>query len=151
MTDVFYLEDLAVGQKFDSAVKLVDEDEITGFAKAFDPQPFHLDHKAAARSVFGRLAASGWHTGAMTMRLLVDSPLRLAGGIIGTGFDEFRWLRPVYPGDALHLEAEVMEIKPSRSRPEQGLIKVRITTFNQSMEPVQILLANLVVPCRPGG
>jgi acyl dehydratase len=149
MTDVLYLEDLAVGQKFTSAGKRVDEDEVRGFAKAFDPQPFHLDHEAAANSVFGRLAASGWHTGAMTMRLLVDSHFRLAGGIVGTGFDEFRWLKPVYPDDTLRLETEVVEIKPSKSKPTQGLVKVRITTLNQRMEAVLVLLANLIVPCRP--
>jgi acyl dehydratase len=83
------------------------------------------------------------------MRLLVDSEFRIVGGIVGTGFDEFRWLRPVYPEDTLHLETEVIGVKPSRSKPEQGLVKVRITTLNQRKEPVQVLLANLVVPRRP--
>ena len=148
MTDPFYFDDLVVGARFGSATKRVDEGEITAFAKTFDPQPFHLDHEAAAKSVFGGLAASGWHTSAMTMRLLVDSEFRIVGGIVGTGFDEFRWMRPVYPEDTLHLETEVIELKPSRSKPEQGVVKARITTLNQRMEPVQILLANLVVPRR---
>jgi len=150
MTDVLYLGDFFVGQRFSSATKVVEESEVIGFARAFDPQPFHLDHQAAAKSFFGRLAASGWHTGAMTMRLLVDSQCRPAGGVVGTGFEEFRWLRPVYPGDTLHLEIEIMEIKPSKSKPQQGFVKVRITTLNQSMEPVLALLGNLVVPRRPG-
>ena len=149
MTDVLYLDDFMVGLKFESAMKLVDEGEVRAFAETFDPQPFHLDHAAAAKSVFGRLAASGWHTAAMTMRLFVDSECRIAGGIVGTGFDEFRWMQPVYPGDTLRLASEVIEIRPSRSKPERGLVKVRIMTLNQRMEPVQILLANLVVPRRP--
>ena len=149
MTDILYLEDFVVGLKFGSAMKLVDEDEVRVFAETFDPQPFHLDHEAAAKSVFGRLAASGWHTAAMTMRLFVDSECRIAGGIVGTGFDEFRWMQPVYPGDTLRLASEVVEVRPSRSQPKQGLVKVRIMTLNQRMEPVQILLANLVVPRRP--
>ncbi len=147
-TQALYLEDLRVGQQFGSATKLIEETETTSFARAFDPQSFHLDRDAAITSIFGRLAASGWHTGAMTMRLLVDSEFRIAGGIVGTGFDEFRWTRPVYPGDALHLETEVVEVRPSKSKPDQGLVKVRITTLNQKMEPVQVLLANLIIPCR---
>jgi acyl dehydratase len=149
MPDAFYFDDLVVGRTFGSVTKLVDEGEITTFAKSFDPQPFHLDHEAAVNSVFGGLAASGWHTSAMTMRLLVDSEFRIVGGIVGTGFDEFRWTRPVYPGDTLHLHTEVIERTPSRSKPDQGLVKVRIRTLNQRMEPVQVLLANLVVPRRP--
>jgi acyl dehydratase len=148
-TDVLYLDDLVVGLKFGSATKLVDEGEMRAFAELFDPQPFHLDEEAAAQSVFGRLSASGWHTAAMTMRLLVNSEFRVAGGIVGTGFDEFRWVRPVHPKDTLHLNTEVIEITPSRSKPEQGLVKVRVTTLNQRMEAVQVLLANLVVPRRP--
>lgn len=146
MNEVHYLEDLVGGQKFGSGEKVVDEGEMQAFAKAFDPQPFHLDPAAAAKSVFGGLTASGWHTGAMTMRLLVDSELRIAGGIIGMGFDEFRWLRPVRPGDALHLESEIVAVEPSKTKPAQGLAKVRITTFNQRNEPVLVLLAKLVVP-----
>ena len=148
MADLLYLDDLAIGRRFGSATKVVDESEITSFAKLFDPQPVHLDRKAAANSRFGGLVASGWHTGAMTMRLMVDSEFRIAGGIVGTGFDEFRWITPVHPGDTLRLEAEVIDVRRSTRKPAQGLANVRTTTLNQNSEPVQILLANLVVPSR---
>jgi len=144
-----YLDDFTVGQTFGSGTLRVDANRIKAFAAEFDPQPFHLDESAAQDSVFRGLAASGWHTAALTMRLLVHSELRPAGGIVGGGFDEFRWPRPVRPGDELHLESEILEVRPSKSRPEQGLLKVRTTTFNQNSEPVQILIANLVVPRRP--
>ena len=104
---------------------------------------------SARNTIFRGLAASGWHTAALTMRLLVESDLKPAGGIVGAGFDEFRWPRPVRPGDELRLESEVLEVRPSQSRPEQGLIKVRTTTLNQNADAVQILIANLVVPRRP--
>ena len=143
-----YLEDFAAGQKFGSPKMTVDAERIKRFAAEFDPQPFHLDEAAAAKSFFRGLAASGWHTAAMTMKLLVDSELKPAGGIVGAGFDEFKWPRPVRPGDELHLEIEVLETRPSKSRPEQGLIKVRTTTLNQNGEPVQISVGNLVVARR---
>jgi acyl dehydratase len=146
---VRYLEDFAVGQTFGSGRLMVDREQIKRFAAEFDPQPFHLDEKAAQDTVFGGLAASGWHTAAMTMRLLVDSEIKPAGGIVGAGFDEFRWPRPVRPGDELRLESEVLDVRPSKSRPNQGLIKVRTTTLNQDNDPVQILIANLVVLRRP--
>jgi acyl dehydratase len=95
------------------------------------------------------LAASGWHTAAATMRLLVDSDLRPAGGIVGAGFDELRWPRPVRPGDELCLESEVLDVRASKSRPDQGLVKIRTTTLNQNREAVQIQVANLVVQRRP--
>lgn len=144
-----FLEDYAVGQVFGSGRMRVDEDRVRSFAAEFDPQPFHLDAGAAARSVFRGLAASGWHTAAMSMRLFVDSDIRPAGGIVGMGFDEFRWPRPVRPGDELRLESEVLEVRPSRSRPDQGLIKVRTTTLNQNDEPVQVMVGNLLVKRRP--
>jgi acyl dehydratase len=146
---VRYLEDFAAGQTFGSGRLVVDKEQIKKFAAEFDPQPFHLDEKAAHDTIFRGLAASGWHTAAMTMRLLVDSEIKPAGGIVGAGFDEFRWPRPVRPGDALRLESEVLEVRPSKSRPDQGLIKVRTTTLNQDNESVQIMIANLVVPRRP--
>jgi acyl dehydratase len=111
----------------------------------FAPQPFHLDPEAATHTFFRGLAASGWHTAALTMRLLVDSELKPAGGIIGLGFEEFRWLRPVRPGDELHLQMEVLEVRPSQSRPEQGLIKMRMTTLNQAGEAVQVQVGTLLV------
>ena len=127
----------------------VEKDRIKAFAAEFDPQPFHLDEEAARGSIFRGLAASGWHTAAMTMRLLVESELKPAGGIVGAGFDEFRWPRPVRPGDELRVESEILEVRPSKSRPDQGLIKVRTTTLNQQGEAVQINVGNLVVPRRP--
>jgi len=143
-----YLEDFSAGQKFESGRLRVERERIKSFAAEFDPQPFHLDEEAAKRTLFGELAASGWHTAAMTMRLLVESELKPAGGILGAGFDEFRWPKPVRPGDELHFEIEVLEARTSKSRPEQGLIKVRTTTLNQNGEPVQISVGNLIVPRR---
>jgi acyl dehydratase len=142
---VRYLEDFAVGQTFGSGRLRVDAERIKAFAAEFDPQPFHLDEDMAEDTFFRGLAASGWHTAALTMRLLVESELRPAGGIVGAGFDEFRWPRPVRPGDELHLVSEVLEVRPSRSRPEQGVLKLRTTTFNQADEPVQITVGSLVV------
>ena len=144
-----YLDDFAAGQTFGSGRMRIDEDRIKTFAAEFDPQPFHLDAEAARKSLFGGLAASGWHTAALTMRLLVESDIKPVGGIIGAGFDEFRWPRPVQPGDELRVESEVLEVRPSKSRPEQGIIKVRTTTLNQNGEAVQIFVGNLVVPRRP--
>ncbi len=114
MTNRFYLDDLSVGQRFTSGTLTVTADEIKGYAAKYDPQPFHLDDAAAQATLFGGLAASGWHTAAMTMRLLVDGGAPLAGGIIGAG-GEIAWPRPTRPGDMLHVESEVVEITPSRS------------------------------------
>ena len=136
-----------VGQKFGSGRLRVDADQIKAFAAAYDPQPFHLDEEAAKGSFFGGLAASGWHTAALTMRLLVTGDFKPAGGVVGAS-NEISWTRPVRPGDELRVESEVLEVRPSKSRPAQGLIKVRTTTFNQKDEPVQVLVANLVVPRR---
>lgn len=140
-----YLEDFTVGQTFRSGRLRVDEEQILRFASEFDPQPFHLDHQAAQHTIFRGLAASGWHTAALTMRLLVDSEFKPAGGIVGAGFDELRWPRPVRGGDELRVESEVLEVRPSSSRPEQGMIKVRTTTLNGNDEAVQISIGNLVV------
>jgi acyl dehydratase len=142
-----YLEDFTVGQTFGSGRLRVDKEQIKAFATEFDPQPFHLDEDAARNTIFRGLAASGWHTAALTMRLLVESEIEPAGGVV-TGFDEFRWPRPVRPGDELHIESEVLEVRPSRSRSNQGLIKVRTTTLNQNDEAVQVQIANLIVPRR---
>ena len=144
-----YLEDFAVGQTFGSGCLRVDKGRIKSFAAEFDPQPFHLDEEAARATLFGGLAASGWHTAAMTMRLLVEGELKPAGGIIGAGFDDFRWPKPVRPGDELRVQSEILEVRPSKSRPTQGMIKVRTTTLNQHGEAVQISIGNLVVPRRP--
>ena len=144
-----YLEDFAVGQTFRSSRLRIDKERIKSFAAEFDPQAFHLDEDDARNTIFGGLAASGWHTAAVTMRLLVESDLKPCGGIVGAGFDEFRWPRPVRPGDELRVESEVLEVRLSRSRPDQGLIKVRTTTLNQNHEAVQVIIGNLVVPRRP--
>jgi acyl dehydratase len=144
-----YLEDYAVGQRFASGRLTVDTRQIKAFAAEFDPQPFHLDGNAARNTVFQGLAASGWHTAALSMRLLVEGELRPMGGIIGLGFEEFRWPKPVRPGDELRVESEILEVRPSKSRPDQGLIKVRTTTLNQRDEAVQVNVGTLLVPCRP--
>ena len=147
--DARYFDDFQIGQSFASGTLRVDKEQIKRFASEFDPQPFHVDEVAARSTVFGGLAASGWHTTALTMRLLVSSELKIAGGLVGAGLDELRWPRPVRPGDELHIESEVIAVRPSNSRPGQGIIKMRTTTFNQKDEPVQIMIANLVVPARP--
>jgi acyl dehydratase len=144
-----YLEDFQAGQKYGTGRLRVEPERIKSFAAEFDPQPFHLDESTARETFFKGLAASGWHTAAITMRLLVDGDLKPAGGIIGAGFDEMRWPRPVRPGDELRVESEVLEVRVSKSRPDQGLIKVRTTTLNQNGEPVQIFVGNLIVLRRP--
>ena len=127
----------------------VEPERIKSFAAEFDPQPFHLDEGSARDSFFKGLAASGWHTAAITMRLLVEGELKPAGGIIGAGFDEMRWPRPVRPGDELRVESEILEVRISKSRSDQGVIKVRTTTLNQNDEPVQVFTGNLIVLRRP--
>lgn len=148
MTTRLYLEDLSVGQRFESAKHLMTVEEIKRFAAAYDPQPFHLDEAAAKDSIFGGLAASGWHTGAVTMRLLVEGGAPIAGGVIGAG-GEIAWPRPTRPGDELQVFSEVTEIKPSRSKPDRGIVTVRSETRNQNGEVSQILTSKLVVPRRP--
>jgi acyl dehydratase len=143
-----YLEDFSAGQKYLTASVRVDADAIKAFARQFDPQPFHLDEEAGRGSLFDGLSASGWHTASLTMRLLVDSDLKPAGGIIGTRTEELRWPRPVRPGDELHVEAEILEVRPSRSRLGEGYVKCRTTTLNQHGEPVQMLVINLLVRSR---
>ena len=144
-----YLEDLEVGRRFSSATHVVDEAQIKAYAAQFDPQPFHLDDAAARATLFGGLAASGWHTASITMRLLVESGLPLAGGIIGAG-GEISWPKPTRPGDTLQVVSEIEEVTPSRSRPERGMVRVRSETRNQRGEVVQILTARLIVPRRGG-
>jgi acyl dehydratase len=146
---VIWLEEFAPGQKYLSGKLRVDAAAIKAFAAEFDPQPFHLDEDAARGSFFGGLAASGWHTAALSMRLLVESGFRPAGGIIGSRADELKWMRPVRPGDELRVEAEVLEVRASSSRPGQGFVKCRTTTLNQNDEPVQVLVMNLMVQARP--
>ncbi|MFZ1989431.1 MAG: MaoC family dehydratase [Alphaproteobacteria bacterium] len=142
-----YLEDLAVGQRFVTAAYKLSAEEIMAFGRQYDPQPFHLDAAAAKESLFEGLAASGWHTAAISMKLLVESGPKIAGGLIGAG-GELSWPRPTRPGDTLHVETEVLAITPSKSRPDRGMITVRNTTLNQNGETVQGVVARLVVPRR---
>jgi acyl dehydratase len=142
-----HLDDLRVGQRLVSGTHLVDEAQIKAFAKQFDPQPFHLDADAAKDTFFEGLVASGWHTAAVTMRLLVEGGLPLAGGIVGAG-GEITWPKPVRPGAILHVESEVLELRPSRSQPTRGVATIRSETRNQFGEVVQMLTAKLVVPRR---
>jgi acyl dehydratase len=148
MAEKLYLEDLTVGQRFASGTHALDAAQIKAFASQFDPQPFHLDEAAAAQSLFGGLAASGWHTAGITMRLQVDGGLPLAGGLIGAAA-ELSWPRPTRPGDILRVRSEVIDVTPSRSRPERGMVTVRSETLNQRDEVVQIQTVRIVVPRRP--
>lgn len=147
---LYYLEDLQVGQRFKSATHALDAAQIKAFAAQYDPQPFHMDEKAAENSLFKGLAASGWHTAAITMRLNVDGGLPLAGGIIGNG-GELKWPAPTRAGDILQVENEVLEITPSRSRPDRGRVTVLIRTINQRGETVQTFRVTLVIPRRAAG
>jgi acyl dehydratase len=143
-----YLDDFAAGQVYRSNRLRVDKEQILAFASQFDPQPYHLDEEAARKSVFKGLAASGWHTAAITMRLLVESEFQPADGVLGVGLEELSWPRPVRPGDELRGETEVLEVRPSEVRADRGLIRVRTTTFNQNDQPVQIFTGKLLVPRR---
>ena len=138
-----YLEDLHVGQRFSSGVYHMDEDRMKAFAAEFDPQPFHLDESAAQASVFRGLAASGWHTAAAAMRLLVTGGLPFANGLIGVG-GEIAWPKPIRPGDTLRLNSEILEILPSRSKPNQGIVTVRSTMSNQNGESVYVFTAKIL-------
>jgi len=148
MSKIHYFEDFSVGQIFNTGRLQIDSDQIKTFATQFDPQPFHLDEEAAKNSVFRGLAASGWHTAALTMRLMTGGEFKPAGGIIGVGFDELSWSRPVRPGDELYAKSEILEVRPSKSRNDRGLIRVRTTTYNQNDEAVQSFVGNLIVPRR---
>ena len=149
MTAPLYFEDLAVGQTFGTGTVTVEPEMIKAFAAEFDPQPFHLDEDAARASPFGGLVASGWHTAALTMRLLVGGELRVVGGLIGLGVEELRWPRPVRPGDVLRVESEVLGLRPSKSKPDRGIVRVRNTTLNQDGQPVMVQVVTMIVPRRP--
>lgn len=146
-TPRLYLDDLAVGDRYVSATCTLDTEQIKAFASQFDPQPFHLDEAAAARSLFGGLAASGWHTAALTMRLLVQS-VPLHGGLIGAG-SELEWPLPTRPGDTLHVESQILLITPSRSKPDRGVVTCQSLTLNQHGQVVQRAVAKLLVMRRP--
>lgn len=143
-----YYEDLAKGQVYGSGSVHVTTAEIKRFASEYDPQPFHLDEEKAQDSLFKGLAASGWHTAALTMRLLVEGELKLANGAVGGGIDELRWMKPVRPGDTLRIETEIVGKRESQSRPAYGIVQARTTTFNQNNEPVQTHVSSIIVPKR---
>jgi acyl dehydratase len=141
--DLLYLDDMNVGQRFLSGTYEMTVDRIKSFAAEYDPQPFHLDEAVAQTSVFRGLAASGWHTAAVSMRLLVTGGLPFAAGAVGLGC-EIEWPRPTRPGDILQVEAEIIEIVPSRSKPNQGIVRVRNITRNQKGETVQIITTKIL-------
>jgi acyl dehydratase len=142
-----YFDDLKVGDRFKSEPLGVTEKQLIEFAHKFDPQMFHLSRKKAERTIFKGLVASGWHTAAMTMRLFVQT-LNFAEGAIGLGVDELRWPNVVRPGDVLTVETDIVDLRPSRSRPGFGIIRLRNVTTNQRGEIVQTMLASAMVPKR---
>lgn len=148
MSEPLYLEDIFVGQRFATGAKTMTLEAIKAFARDYDPQAFHTDEAAAKDSFFCGLAASGWHTAAVTMRLQIDSGPKIAGGMIGAS-GELSWPTPTRPGDVLHVESEVMEIKPSKSKPERGFVTLKSETKNQKGEVVQLFVVNLLVWRRP--
>ncbi len=145
-----YFDDLTPGTVLDLGTTAVDRDEMVAFSARFDPQPFHTDAGAAARSVFGRHVGSGWHTAALTMRLWVDHGPQVAGGLVGLGVDDLRW-GPLVPGDRIRVEGEVLEVRPSRSGAPRGVVRLRIRTLNQRDEEVQHMVPTILVPSRDGG
>lgn len=144
-----YLSDFTIGDAFESAEYRVSEEEALGFARSFDPQPFHLYAGEAARSFFRELVISGWHTAAITMRLVVDSGVLRETGVIGTGIDDLRWLAPVKPGDALHVRGQVLGAAPWPGSATRGTLRVKLETVNQSGTVVMSQIANLILPVRP--
>lgn len=149
MTDLAYYEDLRVGVKHSFGRYEVTREEMLDFAGKYDPQPFHLDDEAAAKTHFGRLSASGWHTCAMQMSMLVEHWSKARVASLGSpGLDELKWMKPVFPGDTLRIESELLEKRRSAKRPEMGLTKTRSTVFNQHDEPVMSMIANGLVSVR---
>ncbi|MDK2748727.1 MAG: MaoC family dehydratase [Brevundimonas sp.] len=147
-----YFEDIAVGDTAGFGAYAVDRVEVIAFAEKFDPQPFHLSDAAAAKTPFKRLAASGWHTCAMTMAMTVAHGQERQQALLGSpGIDTLRWLKPVYPGDTLRCETQVIEARRSESRPTMGLVKSAVTVFNQDDVVVMTFIANMMVQARPGG
>jgi len=144
-----YFDEFAAGDAFESAPYTLSLEESLAFARAYDPQPFHLDADAAARSVFRELVASGWQTAAITMRLIVDSAALKETGVVGTGIDELRWLAPVKPGDTLRVRGEIVETLPWPGSSRRGKLRVRVVTLNAAGVEVMTQVANLIVPMRP--
>lgn len=144
-----YLEDVTIGQRFRSDRYAITQEAIISFAREFDPQPFHLDPAAAETSAFAGLAASGWHTAAIAMRLMMMGPMQFVGGAIGLGVDELRWPVAVRPGDTLQLDTEIVDVRPSRSKPQHGIIRLRNVMTNARAEVVLSYTANAMVQRRP--
>ena len=144
-----YLEDFAVGQTMEFPPRTVSEDEIVAFARDYDPQPFHLDKEAARQSLFGGLCASGWHTAGMMMRMLVDNVIGKYASMGSPGVDQLRWVKPVFPGDTLHLRGEILDVKPSRSKPDRGVVTSRYEMKNQKGETVLTMQAKGMYARRP--
>ena len=148
MSDL-YFEDVKPGDRFQSDRYLLTEEAAIAFAREFDPQPFHLDRAAAEKSVFEGLAASGWHTAAIAMRLMMTGPMQFVGGAVGLGVDELRWPTAVRPGDTLQLETEIIEARQSRSKPQHGIIRIHNTMTNNRGQIVLTYMANALVQRRP--
>lgn len=147
---MLYLEDLEIGQTASFGAYEVTREEVLAFASAYDPQPFHLSDDAAAKTYFGKIAASGWHTCAMTMRMLVDNGRETPMASIGSpGVDELRWLKPVYPGDVLRVETEIVDVTPSRSKPDIGTFKSEVTVLNQDEVAVMRMKTIVLIRRRP--
>jgi acyl dehydratase len=147
---VKYFEDLAVGQKASFGAYRVTREEVLAFARKYDPQPFHLSDEAAARTHFRRLAASGWHTCAMTMAMLVENLAKdEQAGLGSPGVDELRWLKPVYPGDTLRVESEIVDVTPSRSKPDLGSFRSQVSVFNQDDVVVLRFTSIVLIRRRP--
>ena len=144
-----HFDDFAPGQVYPLGRRTLARDEVVAFARDWDPQPFHLDEQASARSIYGGLIASGWHTVCVFMRLFADGLLQRSAAMGSPGVDEVRWLRPVRPGDTLEARLEVLEVRPSRSKPDRGIIRIRNVTTNQNGEVVQSFLASVLVRRKP--
>jgi acyl dehydratase len=144
-----FFEDFKVGDRFVSAQATLTREECLAFARSYDPQPFHLDDAAAESSMFGRLSASGWQTAAVTMRLIVESGFLRGTGVLGTGIDELRWLAPVYPGDTLRVESEIVELVPDAREKPRGRMRIRVDVYNQENVRVMSHVANLTVGYKP--
>ena len=140
MADTLYFEDFPVGMTYECGARSLSEEQIVGFAREFDPQPLHVDREAAKASMFGGIIASGWHTASTAMRLQVDAVLSRSASLGSPGIDELRWLKPVRPGDTLSLKLEVLESRPSQSKPDRGSVKVKYALSNQRGELVMTMV-----------
>ena len=149
---MIYFEDLEIGKPAVFGTYEVTREEVLEFARKYDPQPFHLSDEAAAKTHFGRIAASGWHTAAMVMAVIARRVVKEEQAGLGSpGIDELRWKKPVYPGDTLTVSGEILEKTPSRSRPDIGSFRTQTTVTNQSGEVVMTFISIVLIRRRPGG